>query len=88
MTSSNLSNNTMRKLTEWDIFRNEQIEILKLRKKITGITIQGKGNVMKYIGEQWRKKRNEAKIKNYIKNNSTFDCSFQYKPKYPVVIVV
>ena len=41
--------------TEWDIFRTEQLAILKEIKKRTGEYISGKGNVMKYIGELWRK---------------------------------
>jgi len=43
--------------TEWDIFRTEQLAILKEIKKRTGEYISGKGNVMKYIGELWRIKK-------------------------------
>jgi len=77
---------SIRQPTEWDLFRKEQFEILRLRKKITGKPIPGKGNVMRYIGEQWRKMNNERKIKKYLATNDDCRCDYTYRPKYSVII--
>lgn len=64
-------------MTEWEIFRANQLALLKLIKSQTGIYISGKGNVMKVIGELWR----NNKIAELSANNNLNKQEKQYLAK-------